>query len=594
MTGFYKYLSRAQIAILSGLLITPLVYFNIAYGVVYAKAFWVYFISLLLALITLITFRKKLPNLSFTDIIVILFLVYLSLQSIVLNCADGNAKLLFFLSGGVCYFSCRWFISSFSELNYSKVYFWSFSTIFVVCLITCAIALLQKAGVLKSFNPAIEVTGVFFHSAPLGIFLGIVLPIAFSCWLQSFSPNEISINSFLKYLSFATVCAIILVLPATHSRAAMLGTFFSIIFVVSKAIVNAWQRLRTILKIGAGILAIILTTAVLIKAYDVRPESIRGRLLVWKVSIEMIKAKPLTGWGLDQFKTNYPEYQEQYFKNKKAALSEIVFADEVSSPFNEILQFFIETGFVGFLLFITLVYSVFRRAKGSIYSKAAKAALVCFLISSIFSYPFSLAELTIYFFILLALAHSSSDNNQFLFLRSKGRWIYTSVIIFFGGILLLQFSTNIKQLYGRRYWRNALTANSKFVAESYFEKAYPVFSANDRFLSDFGIWLSEKGDIIRSNNLLSKIKGKTYRDLLTLGMNYQREGREKTAISYYYQAHYLLPNQLLPLYFLMIIYKNEEPALADKVAEDILRVPVRMMTVESNIIILKAKDQLQH
>lgn len=51
--------------------------------------------------------------------------------------------------------------------------------------------------------------------------------------------------------------------------------------------------------------------------YHVRPESVKGRLFIWKVSSEMIKKTFVTGLGYNSFEANYMNYQGEYFKQGK-------------------------------------------------------------------------------------------------------------------------------------------------------------------------------------------------------------------------------------------------------------------------------------
>ena len=50
--------------------------------------------------------------------------------------------------------------------------------------------------------------------------------------------------------------------------------------------------------------------------YKYRPDSVDGRMLIGKVGLEMIKNKPLTGFGAGGFAANYMYYQARYLKEK--------------------------------------------------------------------------------------------------------------------------------------------------------------------------------------------------------------------------------------------------------------------------------------
>jgi O-antigen ligase len=87
-----------------------------------------------------------------------------------------------------------------------------------------------------------------------------------------------------------------------------------------------------------------------IKLYHFKKDSADGRLLMWTVSLNMIKEKPLTGFVPGGFRKLYPLWQGEYIANRDDSLWTIL-ADDVSSPFNEFLKTGIEQGIIG-LLFI--------------------------------------------------------------------------------------------------------------------------------------------------------------------------------------------------------------------------------------------------
>ena len=78
--------------------------------------------------------------------------------------------------------------------------------------------------------------------------------------------------------------------------------------------------------------------------YFYKKASADGRLLIWKVSLGIVKDEPLKGLGFDNFKSAYMRYQAEYFK-RNTDLEEQNLADNVWYAFNEPLQLIVENGF---------------------------------------------------------------------------------------------------------------------------------------------------------------------------------------------------------------------------------------------------------
>ncbi|WP_300852089.1 O-antigen ligase family protein, partial [uncultured Bacteroides sp.] len=76
-----------------------------------------------------------------------------------------------------------------------------------------------------------------------------------------------------------------------------------------------------------------------------KKDSGNGRLLIWRVSCEMIKDAPLWGHGVDGFQKNYMLYQASFF-NKYPTHKWRMLADDNSFAFNEYIKFVVEHGAV--------------------------------------------------------------------------------------------------------------------------------------------------------------------------------------------------------------------------------------------------------
>jgi len=147
-----------------------------------------------------------------------------------------------------------------------------------------------------------------------------------------------------------------------------------------------WVRINTKQKIVVGFFLAILITGL----YFYKKDSANGRLLIWRCSWEMIKEKPLTGYGQGGFKANYMNYQAVYFE-KHPDSKQALLADNISRPFNEYIGLLVNYGLVGFLLFLLCVFYLiiaFKRIKEkTILSYIAIWSLIAIAVFAFFSYP---------------------------------------------------------------------------------------------------------------------------------------------------------------------------------------------------------------
>jgi O-antigen ligase len=124
-------------------------------------------------------------------------------------------------------------------------------------------------------------------------------------------------------LAAVAVIGIAVVLSA--SRAGIIALFVVVLFFVFYQF-----KIKTRFKIIILSFSVVLALSGL---YFMKKDSADGRLLIWRCTYEMVKDKPLFGYGQGGFKANYMNYQAKYFEehpNSRYAM----LADNVNRPFN--------------------------------------------------------------------------------------------------------------------------------------------------------------------------------------------------------------------------------------------------------------------
>ena len=165
-----------------------------------------------------------------------------------------------------------------------------------------------------------------------------------------------------------------------------------------------------------------------LSTFDEKDPSINTRILMWKVTGQMIKDKPFLGGGIGSFKISYLDYQARFLKEHPEYNKYWTNAKEAH---NEYLQIGAEIGLFGLgiiLIIILKLYNLFINfLKKEIDNKRK---LICwglligitsFLIHSLFDFPLHVPALGSAFFIILGLSVVYIENFDLTEERNKER-----------------------------------------------------------------------------------------------------------------------------------------------------------------------------
>ncbi|WP_291529866.1 O-antigen ligase family protein [Bacteroides sp. UBA939] len=261
-----------------------------------------------------------------------------------------------------------------------------YAILFKSCL--CAITLLacwgylQYFGYISSNSNFFLLTGPFHNPAILAVMLSLLLSVVLNSvilFCGYFRKYRILLMLSITILLFGTSLLIL-----TYARASYVALLLSVLYsLYQKFIVNKQKRNQLLYLIG--ILFFIFTT--IGGTYILKPESANGRLLIWKVSWEMIQDKPLMGHGKGGFAANYLYYQANYMKTS-ASPAEKVLAGSTHLAFNEPLRIVVEHGLIGLFAYLAFIIGIFLlyRDKNHI-AIILKSLLIGIITWGIFAYP---------------------------------------------------------------------------------------------------------------------------------------------------------------------------------------------------------------
>jgi len=541
--------------------------------------------------------KTKTLYVSKLDIILITFLAYISLNRYIIQPHVGfSIRYLEVLGLGVIYLVLRNVLS--------KSYTWLLLAIVISGIAQAVYGNLQLLDYYPSNHSGFKLTGSFFNQGPYAGFLTAVWPLSLGLYL--FKENSIKqvqsqihgtsglINKIiiyaLNYIPLLGCISIILILPATHSRASWLAVLLSSIVLIEMRYHVLKGVLKHISRIKKAVLIIVSIGIIgsgLLGMYHFKKGSSDGRLFIWKVTTEIIIDHPVFGVGFDWFKTHYMNYQADYFarngKNKEALV-----ADNTYYAFNEWLQFIAENGLMGLAVLILLLYYIFKIQ----VNKQCKYMYLCLISSllsigifALFSYSMQILPIKLILVVLLAQLGNLDNNKQFLFKKPKqyalvGFKTVMLILSIIGITKSIQYTTALEQ--NLRTWKNALDDHQYGDyqgASNLYSKAYPILKGNGNFLMNYGKSLSLAQQDRKALQILLESQHYLNTTIIetSLGDSYKNLKKYKKAETAYQHAANMIPSRFYPLYLQAKLYdENGDKTKAIAMAKEILKKNIKI------------------
>ena len=210
------------------------------------------------------------------------------------------------------------------------------------------ISFLQYFNILPH-NQYFSVNGTCSNPNFTAVYLVMVLPMVIDIVKQYK-------NKYHRILSITAIIVIFaLSLYLLKSRTAFVGFFICVGFLLFSYLTK--NRLVSKKVIFTGVILSIIVIGFLIpKFYNFKKESADGRLLVWKISSQVITHKPITGYGYGKTQYAYNVAQAKYFRDQKATETEKQNAGYISNVLNDYLEIWIQGGLIGLLIFSFFLY----------------------------------------------------------------------------------------------------------------------------------------------------------------------------------------------------------------------------------------------
>lgn len=410
-------------------------------------------------------------------------------------------------------------------------------SVLVSAFFQAIIAYGQLFGIIQSINFYYPVTGSFHSPASLGCLLGLGTVVSLNRMVHA--PKK-----RWPYL----LCLLFLMggLLISRSRAAWFATALGSIYVLWE-----YPRVRLFaLKYRLHILFPVVGLIILAGLYLIRPDSADGRLLVWRVSSEVVMQKPLLGHGPGSFSSVYPLAQGEFFKTHPESHFAAL-ADDITTPFNEYLSIAIQFGVLGLLVFGALLWFTVRRAT----NRLPVAILIGLCVFGFFSYPF----IQLLFIVVLTAGIGCCSNGGIR--MNLPHWIVvTLVVIWLPGII----------------WYATLLVHHKPI----------TYQHSKEYLGKYAKDLYERQEYDSVAQLFHRIPSSTLST--DLAKAYTIQGEYSKALSFARLSADMVPNRTMPYYLLFRIYERQQ--LIDSAAY-YARVVWEMPSKVDNTTTLKAKRE---
>jgi len=473
----------------------------------------------------------------------------------------------------------------------NKSFYYSlFIAVVIGANIQLVIGFLQLYGLIKPNNDFLKVTGGFFNSGPYAGYLAAVFPISLYI-IKNLAPKNT-----VRYLLLFNIIGCICLIPALRSRACYLAIICSIVFIYKNEIVSITRMAikNTVIKYLALALVPIAITGVAYFTLILKKESSEGRFLILKTSSAMLADKPLLGFGFDRFRTNYMNYQAEYFvahPNKK----ETTLASNTVYAFNEPLQFSIENGIPGLVLLLVAAYYLLKYAnKKSDIALIAQSGLLSVFVFSLFSYPSEILPIKLLFFLYISIL-AADYKSPFKITLNLQKYIAVILSLSAAGGFYQSATGTLRWTRSYIVWGKAWSdlKNAHYTeSEKKLSTIYPVFETNGDFLTDYGLALFLTKNYPRGINVLEQAKKYTNNAVVetTLG-NCQKAIRDYTnAEKSYLTASNMTPNSFYNKHLLLALYQeNSQNEKAITTAEGILSLQIKVASQETNQIRNEAK-----
>lgn len=412
-------------------------------------------------------------------------------------------------------------------------------------------------------------------------FLSMVIPLT---WIAVLFRQ----NLFIKWLGFITSVIATIFLIYTDTRAGWIAFVVSLILVAFLLYMDsgkddsyvrfAWrQGLLFLLAVGiVFIFANLSSTGFqfrlgriaeraasvgkvteLEKAVEKAPDesaysSIQLRMAIWRNALEMIKDRPLLGYGAGNMKIYYPLYHRKAIVDKESGLR-----FRLEQAHNDYVQILVELGIIGFIVFgglLTGFLFMVRRILKNISSPEKRlitigiaGGVTGFAVQAVFSFPLQTAVPPFLFFAFLGIAAACCHKTVRGFAIPGIAAVFLLLCTLMLGTLQLKY--NIKNILSAKYYYATLVAEKAGTWHHLLQSGLASYRYNPLRLQSLAMaarGYGETGRMEKSIRAFEKVVRAYPNDIVALsnlGISYSKTGQNMKAATTLERAIKMYPDE---------------------------------------------------
>lgn len=440
----------------------------------------------------------------------------------------------------------------------------------IICFILSTYGLLQYSGYIPSRHYAFPITGTYENPAGFAAVQAALFPFALYLCFQN--QNKRWIRCFAGVT--AVLCFVTVILSG--SRAGVLA-----ICAAAMIVITLRTRIISVFKIHRWlwlplILAIVTASVIM---YRVKSSSADGRLFVWSICLDMIKERPLFGYGIGGIEKHYMDAQATYFSIHPDS-PYVMLADNVTHPFNEYIKLTVNYGLVGLTIALCLLALTIKRLLNSrenvkVIGLAVTASV---FVMCQFSYPFHYAA--VWFIAAVAIIPALFKESEGKEERETPKYLRITLPILFSVLLAVVLRMMYLDLKWAEMSKRSLAGHTERMLP-YYEKMKPQMQHNPLFLYNYAAELNYIGRYEESLLITEECRlgWNDYDVQMLLADNLENTGKIDLAIDAYQHALDMIPCRFEPLESMMSVYlENGDTLKAIMMAEGIINKPVKVQS----------------
>ena len=439
-----------------------------------------------------------------------------------------------------------------------------------VCLMLSVYGLLQFWGAIPSRHYAFSITGTYENPAGFATVQAALFPFALVLCLDK------ERNRLIRWFAGLSAVVCILTIILSGSRAGLLAICAAAIVVLAFK-----TKVLSIFKTHKWLWAVLVLVAVAFSflLYYVKAGSANGRLFIWSICWDMIKERPLFGYGIGGIEKHYMDAQAAYFSVHPDS-PYVMLADNVTHPFNEYIKFTVNYGLVGLTIALCLLVLTIKRLFNSrenvkVIGLAVTASV---FVMCQFSYPFHYAA--VWFISVIAIIPSFFSECEGNEVWETPKYLRITLPILFSVLLAVVLRMMYLDIKWAEMSKRSLAGHTERMLP-YYEKMKPLMQHNPLFLYNYAAELNYIGRYEESLIMTEECKlgWNDYDVQMLLADNLENTGQIDDALDAYRHAEDMIPCRFEPLESIMTLYlENGDTLKAMEMAEEIIDKPVKVQS----------------